>query len=246
LRSLVRFGLLVSMLAVPSVSIAAEEDEPRQPLQELIRTHIVYPQEAKELQVTFGSVLDRGTRDSLALPLALEYGLTDAWQVELEWEPLKRVSSSEASTLDSGDPVLGTQYSFMNVFGSRLHSALGIEAGFDGEVEPYAAMALDLGPHGLQVFGDLALQIAPLDDTDHEREAEWSAGALLPLARATVAAELNVRDGGLALRRAREVYVVPSVTLRPAPRWEVAVGLPIGLTRESNRFGLAFHAVYER
>jgi hypothetical protein len=243
--------LFLAGLGVPAVSTAQDDpdDDPRPPLQELIRTRVVYPQERREIQITARSLFDGGTAaKSLEFPLGVEYGLTDKWQVELEWSALHRVSSAGESAVESGRPSIGTQYSFMNIGGSRVHTMFGAEAALDvREIEPYTAFAVDLNSRGVQLFGDASWEFARASgDEESEREARWGAGMLMPLGAATLATEFEARRDDLVPGRPSEMYVIPSVTLRPASRWEIGVGLPVGVTRDSNRLGLSVLGVYER
>ncbi|MBC7929600.1 MAG: hypothetical protein H7Z38_03435 [Rubrivivax sp.] len=50
-----------------------------------------YPQERGEVQLTYSSRFSKGKgRSSLQTPPTLEYGITDRWQVEVEWNALSR------------------------------------------------------------------------------------------------------------------------------------------------------------
>ena len=245
-------ALLLACLGVPGVSTAQDDPDAdtRLPLQELIRTRVVYPQERGEIQITAKSLFDGGpAARSLEFPLGIEYGLTDKWQVELEWSALNRVSSAGESAVESGRPSIGSQYSFMNILGSRVHTMVGAEAALDGrEVEPYTAFAVDLNSRGVQLFGDASWEFARglVEEDESGREARWGAGMLWPFSAATLATEFEARGDGLALRDSSEMYVIPSMTLRPAHRWEIGIGLPIGLTGDSNRLGVSVLGVYER
>lgn len=238
-----------------TLAFAADDDDRRQPIQELIRTEVVYPQERGELQITASPELTTGDGDRrFAVPLAVEYGLTDAWQVEFEWESFSRVRpAGGGSTAGAGGVGIGTKYSFLGIAGTPLHAAVGVEAEFprgavaretdetDPEVGPYLALALDvprLG--GFQVFGDLRVATA-LDADDSERATSWHAGALMPLRRITLATEVAVAP----IESERMVDVIPSVILSLPGRWEAAVGVPIGVGRSSNRVGVAFNVLRE-
>lgn len=266
-----RWRLAVGLLAL-LVAVGAAEgqqrspDEPRQPLQELIRTEVVYPQEKGELQLTFLSTADRGRNGSvLAFPLEVEFGLTDAWQVGLEWGTYSRVRTGDAVSSGRGALAVGTKYSFMNISGSRVHAAVGLEAEFPGglgaggfreddrEIEPFVALAADVH-EGVQAFfhigrafvGGAAASEAGDEDEEPSANVRWNAGALIAIRRVTVAGELNARTNGSPWRRGGQLYATPSVTfLLPSP-WEIGVGMPIGLNRHSDRFGLAVHVIYEK
>jgi len=80
------------------------------PLQELFIATAVYPQKQGELQTTFLPEFRNGrSRDQIDLPLFLELGLTDQWQVELKWEAFTQpFNPTEQGT---GDLSFETQYS---------------------------------------------------------------------------------------------------------------------------------------
>lgn len=258
---------LVAMLATVGAAEGGQRpaDEPRQLLQELIRTEVVYPQEKGELQLTFLSTADKGRNGSvLILPLEVEFGLTDAWQVGLEWGTYSRVRTGDAVASGRGGLAVGTKYSFMNIKESGVHAAVGLETEFPGrlgadglredkkEIEPFVALAADLRD-GVQAFfhvgrswsftratsGDEAGDESPVN-------VQWNAGALVALRRVTLAGELNTRTNGSPWGRGGELYATPSITfLLPSP-WEMGLGVPIGLNGRSDRFGLAIHVIYEK
>lgn len=254
--------LLAFLVAAPSIANAAQQEpERQQPLQELVRTEVVYPQDKGELQLTVGSLFDSGRAfDTFAVPVSLEYGLTDAWQLGLDWGAFTHVGFPGDAISTTGDLAFDTRYSFMNIGGSRMHAALGVEVGFPRhvesqaerrrgrEVEPYVAFAADLTQRGVQVFAHGGLALAAPEDGDGgvDRELQWNAGALIPLGSMTLATEFNVRNDTVTLRGARELYVTPSIAFRPRQAWEIGIGIPLGLTPESSRLGLALRMTYER
>jgi hypothetical protein len=239
-------------------------DGPRQPLQELIRTEVVYPQEKGELQLTLLSTADKVRNDGsvLAFPLEVEFGLTDAWQVGLEWGTYSRVTKGDAVSSGRGGLAVGTKYSFMNIKGSDVHAAVGLEAEFPGglgadglredrrEVEPFVALAADLR-EGVQAFFHVGRSFTRgTSDGDAGAESpvnvQWNTGALVALRRVTLAGELNTRTNGSPWARGGELYATPSITfLLPSP-WEMGVGVPIGLNGRSDRFGVSIHVIYEK
>ena len=256
---------VVAMLATVGAAEGGQRpaDEPRQPLQELIRTEVVYPQEKGELQLTFLSRADKGRNGSvLVFPLEVEFGLTDAWQVGLEWGTYSRVRRGDAVSSGRGGLAVGTKYSFMNINGSDVHAAVGLEMEFPGglgadglredkrEVEPFVALAADLHD-GVQAFfhvGRSFTRGASGDEAGDESpvNVQWNAGALVALRRVTLAGELNTRTNGSPWGRGGELYATPSITfLLPSP-WEMGLGVPIGLNGRSDRFGLAIHVIYEK
>jgi hypothetical protein len=255
------------LLAVPVIVHAAGDQQlERQPLQELIRTEVVYPQERGEFQFTLGSIFDHGRSvGSFSVPIGIEYGLTDALQVRLGYGAFTRVHSRGTAISGLGDVSVGAKYSFMNIGGSRIHSAIGVDAARPAhvvldddaargrEIEPYAAFAADLNARGTQIFGSMAFAFASAErvtdgirQIELEHDLQWNAGALVPLSAVTLATEFSVQNDRWTLYGAHEMYVTPSVTFRLASPWELGVGVPLGLTRESSRVALAVHVILEK
>lgn len=267
-RVAVRLALTLSVTLLFAARGVAEggqlpADVPRQPIQELIRTEVVYPQERGEFQLTLRSTADKGRDGSVfSFPIQAELGLTDAWQLELEWSSYSRVRAGNVVASGFGTYSIGTKYSFMNIGGSRLHAAVGLELDFAGsltsegsrednhEAQPFVALALDL-PSGMQAFMHTAkaFTIAGADREEADGDAnnvQWNAGALVALRHVTLAVEINLLTNGSPWRSGGERYATPSITI-PAPGpWEVGLGAPIGLGRDSNRLGFAILAIFER
>ena len=159
---------------------------------------------------------------------------------------------------------VGTKYSFMNIKGSSVHAAVGLEADFAGglgsdgarednhEVEPFLAVAVDL-PARLQAFFHVGKSVTVggrrQDDQlvdEPSTSVQWNAGGLMGFRHTTLALELGTHTDGSPWRQGTESYVTPSITfLLPRP-WEVGVGVPIGLGSRSDRFALAVHLIYEK
>jgi hypothetical protein len=79
----------------PASARADDDDAPastnrvKRPVEELFKTDVVYPEEQGELEVEAASVYqNHAGGDIWTIPLSLEYGLNDRWQVEAEWDAL--------------------------------------------------------------------------------------------------------------------------------------------------------------
>jgi hypothetical protein len=261
-HSLIVLVLLVQMISARGrVDPAHQEPERRpQPLQELMRMEVVYPQEKAEWQATLISDYQKfEDGNSFSVPVAVEYGLTDAWQVGVEWLPYTRVRSADGTTSGRGGVALESKYSFMNIHGSAVHAAAGIDLELqrgpatDGgvenghEVETFGAVALDWGKR-VSLFahvGVIAARTAP-EEGEPDGRLTWSTGELIALPKATLAVELNFINNRGFRRGTGGTYLTPSVTVHPHSGWEMAVGVPIGLTTRSNAFGVIGHLIYER
>jgi hypothetical protein len=227
-----------------------------------MRTEVVYPQDRHEVQATFIADHERfdGGR-SFAIPVAVEFGITDAWQIGVSGLPYSRVALNGAETASGrGGLAVGTKYSFMNIHGSPVHAAVGVEAEFQHgpavenaqnesghEVETFGVVAVDLRSH-MTAFahaGVIGARTA-VDEGEPNGRLSWTMGALIAGHRATLATELNFINNRGFRRGTGGTYVTPSLTVHPREAWELAVGVPVGLTSRSNTVGLIGHVIYER
>ena len=243
--------------------VAAQERT--QPLQELFFTEVIYPQEKGETQLTFGALIDRSEQVPAAIvPFSIEYGITNRWQIEAAWDGYSRSRSAPVKQLRTARFSVGTKYSLMNIAGSPVHAAVGIDVEFphpnafaddEGEdsvdLEPFIAMAVDVGRR-LTVFGSATLSWEPHDvaalvehATPPEDPGTLSAGALVAMARVTVAVEYTNRSDELPWRLDGAPLLTPSIVLHPPHKWEVGVGTPIGLRHGERQPGVVAHIVKE-
>ncbi len=153
--------LVISFSAVPARAddddVAGSTNREKRPIEELFKTDVVYPQQKGELEVELASLYqNHAGGDTWTVPLSLEYGINDRWQVEAEWDSLvQRFPANQSAVRGVGDLELGTQYSFMNIGGSSFHIAprfsIGVPVGDvnrdlgDGfmEYEPAIILARD-------------------------------------------------------------------------------------------------------
>ena len=78
-----------------------------QPIQELFQTEAVYPQQEGELQFTLlPPYRNSPTREKVEIPMSMEFGITDAWQIEVGWTTLQLVT--EPTQVGIGNLELGT------------------------------------------------------------------------------------------------------------------------------------------
>ena len=255
--------VIVALVLFPRITAAQEI--PPQPLQELFFTENVYPQERGEVQLTLGAVVDRTRADLAALaPFAVEYGLTNRWQIEAGWDGFTHFRTAPLKQLRTARLSLGTKYSFMRIAGSRVHAALGIDTEFphpdaladdEGEdsmdVEPFVAMAADIGKR-FTLFGSAAMSWEPRDvvafverATRPKDPGTLGIGGLVAFRHATVAVEYTARSDKLPWRLDGAPLLTPSIVLRPADHWEAGFGVPIGLRNRARQPGVAAHIVKE-
>jgi hypothetical protein len=155
----------------------------------------------------------------------------------------------------------------MNMRRSNFHSAVGFEVSFptgsfekqlsEGFIEyrPYVIVAKDFPRlHNMQIFTQagvgfvqrLRRQVSVVDEEPAAHKFDLGAGMFLPFHQVVFTQEFNFstnrwNNGG----REREVFATPGVVWRLARSWQLGVGLPIGLTGDSDRFGTVVKLVYE-
>ena len=260
----VRITIAILLFAVlPPAAAWSQESDKRQPLQELFLTETVYPQERGELQITLGSLADRTRTDTAALvPFSIELGLTDRWQLQAGWDGYTHFHSAPFKQMRTARFSVGTKYSLMNIAGSSVHAAFGIDAEFpragafaegEGEdnieLEPFVALSADIAPH-LNLFASLATSVEAEDEAVRNLSSRLddsgsiSGGALVPMGHATIALEYTSRSDTLPWRLHGSALITPSLTIHGG-KWETAFGMPIGVRAGARKPGVAFHLIRE-
>lgn len=237
--SLLLAVLFVSLL--PAAPAQAQDLTPHARPQDVFLTDLVYPQERGEVQLSLTPGLpELSDRRGLEAPLVVEYGLTDAWQLEAAWSrpPL----AAEASHTFE----LGTQYSWLHLGGSRLHAALGVEAEWsEGALEgvvPSLTVATDAG--GLHVFAQGFATLGGDEEASAEEEAgDWGVqgGTFFSVGGLILSTELGWGHTDTGSR-----YALAPGMLIPLPGgWEVGAGLPLWLHDGDTAAGLTALLTYE-
>jgi len=241
----------------------------KQPIQEVFKTQLVYPQERGELQITFNSTYGRSRGRSLfQTPVSIEYGITKNWQVEIEWDvQSRRIEIGEPRSGGTGDLSFGTQYSFMNMAGSNFHSAVGLEitlptANIEKELtegfieyEPYLLLAKDFPKLGnMQIFSQAGIgfnqrlrrHLDAEDDEPAAHDLNLGVGAFVPLRQVVFTGEFNLSTNRWNNNGdEREIYFTPGIVWRLPHNFETGFSAPVGLTRDAEKFGFMFKLVYE-
>ena len=265
-NGILRFTLSALCVLCVSANAWAEEVEAKDteeedalrlgedPLQELFLTTAVYPQRRGELQVTLlPEFRNSRSRDQIDVPLFLEFGVTDQWQVELKWRTFTQLYSPDKQGI--GDLGFETQYSFLNIADTTNHAALGFEFTIPtGDVndelsegflkyEPFVIFAHDFPElHRLQLFSQFSLSFVqrvkkrrdPLDDPPAAHEFVWNAGFFVPYEEFVFVMEFNWltnewnHDGDR-----NEQFVTPGlIWAHPLGGW-LGLGIANGLNRKS-------------
>lgn len=241
-----------------------------QPLQEVFQTELVYPQEKGEFQLTFAPRFSRKDDErKIDLPVRLEYGITNRWQVEVEWNTLTRrrlvdVGETEKST---GGVSVSTKYSFLNIKKSNFHSSVQFEVEFptgnvdkglsEGFIEYQlsASFAKDFPRlNRLQIFSQVGVSLKQpvkkprdLDELESDgHEFFVNGGFFLPVKKARFVGEINWNTDQWNKRGSQnEVYLTPGFVYKLPGRWEIGIGMPIGVTRDADKFRTIAQVIFE-
>jgi hypothetical protein len=241
----------------------------RRPIEELFKNDVVFPQEKGELEVELASVYqNHAGGDTWTIPISLEYGLTDNWQVEAEWDSLvQHFPQNHSVSRGIGDVEAGSQYSFMNIGGSPFHLAprfslqipagdvnRGLSEGFL-EYEPAVIVARDFPElHHTQFFTEIGASFVqrittPADAADAEPAAhqlKWGSGCFVLFPHAAATLEFNWTNNQWNHHGTEnEMYLTPGYLWRAARNLEIGLGIPVGLNSSSARFEVIAHVVWE-
>jgi hypothetical protein len=252
----------------------ADEDEYVQPLQEVFQTELVYPQDKGEVQLTVGPRKFSGGEETGEIPIAAEYGITDRWQVEVEYVAFSSVRlDPDGRARGPGDLEVGTKYAFMKIRGSDVHAAVGCNFGFptgdvsnglgEGliEVEPFACIARDFPKlNRMQLFADIGVSLVnrvrarPESDEDAEGSAVATdpheffldVGSFVPVGKFRGTLELNWATNQWNNHGAESaIYATPGVVWDPRPGWEFGVGVPVGVSHDADHNRVIGMIIYE-
>ncbi|MEM7586768.1 MAG: hypothetical protein AAF560_25485 [Acidobacteriota bacterium] len=256
---LLAFGLMAA-----SVTLGEEES---QPLEEVFLSELVYPQEAGEFQLTLApSFSSAADEEAFAGRATVEYGLTDDWQIELEWDVFVRRDSDGMTAEGLGDAELAVKWARMEI-AENTHLAFGLEIGLpianvddelgEGllEIEPFAVVARDFPRwRGLQLFAQVGLGLvdrirSPSDPDDEEPEAhelEVHLGAFLPTRHFVATLELSGSDNTWNHDgEERELYLTPGLVWA-SDSWEMGLGVPIGIGGDADDYQVIAMFTVER
>lgn len=259
---------LVALCGFGSAEAQEGDREYVQLANEYFLTSAVYPQEQGEIQLTTYPRVHFEDGHRSAFPVAVEFGLTDRWQIEAEWVSFA-VSRPDGlpGWSGSGDFELETQYSLMNVGGSSTHLALGFgvtipagqqeAGGTEGEVEfePSISVGRDFRTGGRlsQLFGQVAMGLVsgeeeatgPGGAEPESHELLLGVGYVIAAGRVRWTAELswatNEWNGG----DETVLYFAPGLVWDLPDTWELGIGVPIGIGGEAVPFGLSLFLLYE-
>ncbi len=229
----------------------ADDDEQESPeiVNELFLSDTAYSQEAGEWQITLSPQFEKNEgEERFSLPVEIEYGITDQFQVELEYTPYISVESDFGGDENGqGNIEIGVQYSWADFNGSGLNvavlyshefaegdRAVIAEAGEEPEDEDNLSfvLALDLDDEeSRQAFIQIGSEFE-----GSESEAYVNLGIYGLWNSWVVSGELNWTD--------EQSFVTPGLAWESTNGLEFGVGLPIGIDGEAD-YQLLVNIIYE-
>ena len=246
--------LIISGLGMNREVLAQKEKE--QPLQEVFQAEVVYPQEKGSFQITTGLNLRQTSGAGFCqIPINLEYGITDRWQLGLQGSAIRTNHVVGVSRLGAGDLGIATKYSLMNVADSNSHLAIGFELSLpigamskgmsEGliQYEPFVIAARDFpGLKSLQAFTQVGLTIVqrtrhgdPKKEEPEAHEFSLTSGFFIPFRQWCITTEFNwaTNKWNHAGKESRH-SLTPGLVWRLSGNWEIGVGSPISLGNDSS------------
>lgn len=257
-------GLFPSGTEGAAPAVVEDDDDathPR-PIEELFLTEVAYAQEAREVQLTlsaFGEKVEESR--SGVIQVGIEYGLTDRWELSLDWNALvhQRPRPHRRRT-GVGDVELGTKYVVSEAGDASTLVAVGFELGLpagdpdrglgEGTIE-YAPKIL-LGHtwealHGLTALAEVGpefVQRVRGDEDEDEGEAHalvLGGGLVLPWSQFAVSLEGRWTNNRWNHHgEENRIEAGPGLHWRPTRSWQVGAGCVFGRDRKTDFVGLHF------
>lgn len=248
-----------------SVRILAQEETKInyfQPLEELFQTELVYPQEKNEFQFSLSPEFQRlNNYNQILIPIKAEYGITNSWQVELDWCSYQnRYIHALSTDKGIGNLQIGTQYSFMNIANSNFHAAAGFEIDIplrnipdeseerNLEYEPYVLLAFDFPRlNHSQLFAQAGLGfvlqkgIRKENEEPETKEFKLNGGLFVPFRKTILTSEISWNS----VNDENQIYYTPGMVLNLSGGWETGIGVPIGLNNQSDKYRIVAMITFE-
>ena len=210
-------------------------------LEELFLGEVVFPQERGELQFTPGFFWSHKREDDLAIPVLLEYGITDRLQIMCE---LPVELADEAAGL--GNVELGGYCNFFSdanagrAYGAGVGLALPTATTDVGEeaviFEPFFIAYQEVGRVSVNVFTKLEIEAPISGEEDTQIGGEIGLALFGQLGRFVPLLELGVEieEDETAVR------IAPAIVWQPRrlENAEFGVSLPVGVTEQTPDLGV--------
>lgn len=220
--------------------------------QELFLGELVFPQEQGEFQFTTGYCYAHRRDRDFQLPLLLEYGITNRFQVAAAF-PIEFLYGETARPTGLGNVELEAYYTFVNDASAGRACGAGFAVGLPSATSGVGHRALRYEPilvayqefDAFAVNGFAGLEIEdPLSGDEPAQlggqlgmAAFKQVGPLVPVLELLIEIEADESRARLA----------PGLYWRPhrPKKWELGVALPVGLTGDTPAFGVILLATWE-
>ncbi len=247
--------------------MADSSEAEREWIQEFFLLETVYPQEKGEVQLTLTPQYSKeSSNDALLLPVTLEYGITDQWQIEASWDTYTYMGFADERDQDGiGDLEIGTKFTFPEMKNLGLTAAIGFEltlpiADVDKELtegfrlyEPFFVFSKEVHPrvnihlNASFSFLDRAKESDEEEKEEEINELEVGVGSIFALTqnwRTTL--ELNLETNEIERAGKETALILTPGMIHSGPgTWEFGVGVPVGLTRDALDWGVVAMVTFE-
>ncbi|MCK5727554.1 MAG: hypothetical protein KAH22_12110 [Thiotrichaceae bacterium] len=214
-------------------------------LSKLFLSETAYVQEQGEKRVITSptlEVIDDGNRFSI--PVMLEYGVTDSLQLGLGITPYRRLKNNAGTDSGIGNLKIGVKYAWKDLDEDGLNVAVGYthesaRSGLESERNLYVSFGkdVDLDPFiGNQYQGDAQAFLEIGTKYQNGDTGPYiNTGVYLDRGEHVLSGEVNWSDD--------HVFLTPGITWKPSEEWEFGLGLPLGLSGETD-VQLASNIIY--
>lgn len=268
--------LAAALLLAPACAYTEDDDDEGggPPIEELFKSELVFPQEQGEIQIaSLPTYRDGPEGSSLEIPIGIEYGITDALQLEVEWSAYIDADADDPEESGSGQGNLqvGLMYSLIDIGGSGFHAAAGAEYEFasgdrrflengvrEDSQELFLMFAKDLSDTADSlVFLQLGVELqsggddgASSDDDPADGGDDDEGPIDHNVWYANLGGYLPLGEAVLSLEfnlseEEEERYVTPGISYQPDDGIELGVGVAFGLTEEADDYQVIAKLLWE-
>jgi hypothetical protein len=240
---------VIAALSPANDAAAKEPDAVEDVIEQLFLGETVYPQERFELQASTGIEWKRAGRHvDFAIPVELEFGVTDRFQLAVE-APVLFVRRDAGVIAGVGSVEASAFYNVISrrSLGLSFSAGLGIgspasarELGSSSfAIRPVIVGYKELGPVHLNVSTEAAIAL-PSSTEAAEVGVEVALGVFVALGSLIPTLELAGE-----FEDESELSLAPGLLWHPCCELELGLAVPIGLTKGSAGAGLLLHATWE-
>lgn len=241
----------VAVALVAATAAQAQEGSVDEFFQELFLGESVYPQEWRELQFSTGFLSRHEGRHDHRLPVLLEYGITDRFQVALEL-PVDWVREDDERHRGVGNIELETYWNIFNDPCSGWAAGLGFGLGFPTATEEVGEDAYIYEPFFVvyrQIDACTAWNVSAgieIEDSREEDETEVAGEVAAALIRRCDPFVFLLESGVEIESEETPVRLAPGAYWQPQnANWEIGASLPIGLNSHAPDVGAFVLVTFE-